>query len=496
MIDMPGFNPSAALEKPVKGGLSWSEDRLVYAVLALVLTIFLVFGLVEVYRTDGLFSYDPNYHMNLSQLLEREQKVLMEIDFYESSNPPQYLTSMQLITVLIHKYTGLSYLAVYRTFGLFCRVFAALALFITAAYFLGSKKYALVAVILFLSAPYIFLRSLITYPENLVLPFHILIFGSIVRGLREKRLEPALPLYISAALYIHYRSLIIPVVLIFLYVVFRKSIKNALAVAVSTAVLSAPILYSAVNQYIKYFNVNVGPGARWKPFATGASYVVPTLDYYLAQLGVLLILFTLLGLFFLLRRMDSAKFILLVWLVFAFILTRGKEVGLYIPTDRMLAYLCIPAALVSALFIKEMFEAAAVSPRTRTALACIVALSLVFILAVNLPAVQGWVGIGAEQREAAAWLNENVGDDAVMTPFRVDLVTIGVNKFGNIAFLNAEEWESAFDAPQGVGERLQEMLPGVDIYVVVGIEGFQVHDAELVFKNEKVKIYRYDEESA
>ena len=487
---------SATIERPADSSVGWSENRLIYVVLALVLVIFLVFGLVEVYRAEGLFSYDPYYHMNLSQLLEREQEIVTEIDFYEGSNPPQYLTSMQLLTVLIHKYTGLSYMTIYRTFGLFCRIFAALALFITAAYFLGSKRYALVAVILFLSAPYIFLRSLISYPENLVLPFHILIFGSIVKGLREKRADPALPLFISAALYIHYRSLVIPAVLLILYVVFRKSIKHALAVAATTAVLSAPILFSAVDQYMKYLNVNVGPGARWKPFATGTSYIVPTLNYYIAQLGVLLILFTLLGLFFLLRRMDGPKFILLVWLVFAFILTRGKEVGLFIPTDRMLAYLCVPAALVSALFLKEALEAATLSSRARTALVCLVALSLVFFLAVNLPAVQGWVGIGRDQRNAAAWLNENVEDSAVMVPFRVDLVTIGVNKYGNIAFLNAEEWEGVFDAPQGVGERLRERLPGKDIYVVVGIEGFQVHDARLVFKDGKIKVYYYEGENA
>lgn len=467
------------------------EDRWVYLVLCIVLTIFLIFGFAETYRTEGLFSYDPYYHMNLSQLLERDGEIVTELQFYERSMPPSYLTSMRLLTVLLHKYTGLDYMDIYKTFGLFCRVFTALALFFTAAYFLRDKRYALAAVILFLAAPYIFLRSLITYPENLVLPFQILIFGSIVKGLREKKADPALPLYVSAALYIHYRSFVVPALLLVLYLIFRKKVKYALALTGGVIVLSAPVLASAADQYLTYFRANVGPGAGWEPFATGAAYTVPTFNYYLLQLGVVLVLFTILGIPFLLHRIDAAKFILLAWLIFTFVLTRGKAVGLYIPTDRMMAYLSAPAAITSGLFLKSALEAEPLAPRLRTAACFLIALVLVFMLAVSVPKVRGWVGIDKDKRDAIAWVNDEVTQDDIVLPFRIDLVTTGIEMLSVIGSVEGG-WGAILLAPEGIRAKLQAEFPQKDVFIVAGTRDFRVHDASVVFAQGDIRVYYYD----
>jgi hypothetical protein len=477
-------------ERSCRRSAGSSKDRWVYVALILVLGIFLMLGISEVYRVDGLFSYDPYYHMNLSRQLESEGDIVTEIEYYGGSSPPQYTTSMRLITVLIHQYTDISYLDIYRTFGLFCRVFAALSLFVVAGYFLGDKRYALAAVILFLSAPYIYLRSLITYPENLVLPFHILIFGCIVKGLREDKAPPALALYVSAALYIHYRSLVVPAVLLVLFILFKKSIRYAIVLSAFIAVLSAPVLLYAINQYRSYLAINVGAGATWAPYATGPSYTAPALGYYQGQLGILLLLFTFLGIPFLLRKIDAVKFILLVWLVFTFVLTRGRAVGLYIPTDRMLAYLSVPASLVSALFLKELLEARAISPRVRAAAGFVLALSMVFMLAVSLPTVQGWVGIGGDKRDAAAWVDSNVPEGAVVLPFAIDLLTSGMSRSENLASAEGG-WKEVFNAPEGIRKRLQELFPQRDIYIVAGTHELKIHDAEVVFLKGGIRIYYY-----
>jgi asparagine N-glycosylation enzyme membrane subunit Stt3 len=477
----------------LRAAITMKDDGWVYLALVLVLAVFLVIGLTEAYRTDGLFSYDPYYHMNISRMLESEQNITTEIQYYETSWAPQYQTSMRLLTVLIHQYTGLSLLDVYRIFGLFCRVLAALALFVTAAYFLKDKRYALLAVILFLAAPYIFLRSLIAFPENLALPFQILIFGSVVKGLREKKTDPALPLYISAALYVHYRSFIVPALILLLYLVFRRSIKYTFSLACGTAVLSAPILTNAIDQYVAYFHTNVGPSAAWKPYAVGAAYSRPSLDSYIGQLGVLLVLFTLLGIPFLLRKMDKVKFILLAWLGLTFFLSLGKTVGVYVPTDRMLVYLSVPAALTSAFFLKEFLEAKPLSPRLRAAAGFLIALAMVFMLTVNLPAVHGWTGIRKDMRDAAVWLDENVPDDGVILSTGMELVTMGVQKTGRIGYI-LEDWKKVLASPQGVRNRLDEDFPGKDIYIVVATGGIRIHDAAQVFSQGQVRIYRYDAE--
>jgi hypothetical protein len=492
MMGTAGRATRAGSAGPIAAAAAHPEDKWIYVVLCVVLALFLSFGLVEVYSVGGLFSYDPYYHMNLSELTERNQEIVTSIKYYEESGPPQYLTSMQPLTVLIHEFTGLSYITIYRTFGLFCRLFTALALFVAAGYFLGSRRYALIAVILFLSAPYIFYRSLISFPENLVLPFHILIFNSMIHSLREKRTDFALPAYISAALYIHYRSIIIPALLLLVFVVFRRSIKYAVGLCLGTAALAAPILLSAFNQYATYSHVNIGSGATWKPYTvSNPSYTVPTFNYYLSQLGVLLVLLALLGIPLLLRRINAEKLLLLLWLALTFILTRGQQVGLYIPTDRMIAYLCVPAALTSALFVKEIMEPEFISSRARLAAACLVSLAMVFFLVVGLPAIHGWVGVAEEKLDATRWLNENVSQDAVIVSYDLDLTTMGVDKYGNIDFLGGDDWEAVFNAPQGVRGKIGEIYPGKEVYIISGTPDFQIHDAQVVFYEGKTKIYYY-----
>ena len=473
----------------------WSRDALVLLALALALAVFLGFGLAEVYRIDGLYSYDPYYHMHVSELTGEEQSIVTSIPLYGGTQRLQYSSSLHFLATLVHEYTGISYLTIYRLLGLFCRAFAALAIFMTASYLLGDRRYGLVAAMLFLSAPYIFYRSLIGYPENLVLPFHILIFNSIVHTLREEHGDRALPLYISAALYVHYRSLVVPALILAsfaLFLLLRKRFRYLLALIAGTAALAAPIIRSAFEQYRSYLSGNVGTDAAWKPFTVGnPNYNVPSLDYYLSQLGVLLVLLSLVGAFVLLRRMNQENFILLMWLGFAFLLSRGKQVGLYVPTDRMMAYLCVPAALASAQAVKEMLGTTLLQGRARLTVGAALSLTLAFTLAVTPPGIRGWVGVGRERLEAAAWLNENVPDEGVIVPYGVDLFTMGVRKYGNIAARSGEVWRRAFDNPSGVRAEMRERYPGRDVYIVSEADRLTLGEAKVVYSQGKVVIYRY-----
>ncbi len=467
-----------------------NRTSLVYAALLLAVALYMVFGLVEVYRVEGLFSYDPYYHMHLSERLDREGDIVTEIEYYEGSVPPQYISSMRLLTVLLHRYTGLSFLAIYKTLGLFLRLLTALALFVVGSRLLGSKEYGLATVLVFLSSSYIFLRSLITFPENMAVLFHVLIFGCIVDGLRGKGNPLALVLVTSGAVYVHYRSLVVPALMLAIYLLLRKNLRHAVFTVGGVAILSLPILVQAINQYLEYLHTNVGPGASWAPHAMGAAYAVPDLSYYEVQLGLPMVVFTLLGLPFLLRGMDKVKFILLAWLLLTFALTRGKALGFYIPTNRMLVYMAVPAALVSGLFLKEISQAVSGAPVLRLSLGTVAAVFLSISLVGNLINVRGWVGVSAESRQAASWLDENATEDSVVLPYQLDLVTMGMQKLSLMASVKCG-WREVFDAPQGVRAKLGELFPGKDIYIITKIEGLKVHDALVVFEGEELRIYYY-----
>jgi len=399
-------------------------------ILCVVLLLFLAMGLREVYRVDGLFSYDPYYHLNMSKLTEAEQRVITEIQFYDGPAPINYVTALHPFTALLHEYTGLSYEGIFRVLGLLFRVLTALVLFITASYFLGSRKYALFATILFLSVPYVILRSLITFPENMVLPFHVLIFYCIIRGIREKEIDYALPVFISAALYIHYRSFIIPAVLLVLFLLLRKSWKYAVGLVASVALLSAPIIVRAVRQYIAYYHVNVGSGATLSVTAQAdPRYSVPTLTTYQAQIGIVLLILAALAVPFLFRKFNREKLVLLVWLVFTFLLTRGKGLGLYLPTDRMMAYFSIPAALAAGSALQQIMESKLVFKKMKPALAIAVSLGLILFMTLNLKDTRGWVGVTAGQLAAGQWLNGNVPAESVIISFGPDLINTGANQY-------------------------------------------------------------------
>lgn len=476
-----------------------SQKWAIYLTLGMVLAIFTGFGIVEVYRVKGLFSYDPYYHMHLSEISENQQGIATRINYFDRTGAPSYITSMRLITSLIHEYTGISYLSIYRLFGILTRILTALALFIAVSYLLDDEKYGLIATIMFLSSPYIFLRSLITFPENLALPFHILIFYSILRILRKGKPDLALPLYASAASYIHYRSLIIPFLLLTIFtllVILDRRVKKRFlyifSLIVATAVLSAPILNMIYKQFRSYLKVNVGSGATWKPFTiNNPAYDVPLLNQYLGHLGVPIVFFSIIGIAVLMRNFGKEKLILLLWTIFTFMLSRGKQIGIYVPTDRMFSFLCVPSSIVATMAIKNVLESLKHMPLARIAISSIITVLMIFSLMVTLPSVRGWVGITEAHIEAANWINENLDEKSVVISYKIDLFTMGVKRYPNISFLSDAEWKEIFNSSGSIKDHIINRFPGHDVYIMSTDDKFKLKSAEVVFFNDKIIIYRY-----
>lgn len=477
-----------------------------YLLLMLVLSIFLVFGLIEVFRVEGLYSYDPYYHMHLAKYVDAQHPFATEIPAYNGEIPIQYPTSLRLLTVLIHTVSGSAYLYIYKVFGLFSIILLALSLYITIQHLIKCELCAIFSVLLFLSAPILILRSFITYPENLVLVIHVLIFYSILKIWQEKRATyfVILSLFLSSALYIHYRSFIIPISIVaifFCWLISKKILnkdgstninRNLLYASSSFLLLSIPMLGLVIKQYVLYLRVNVGEDALWKPYVVGtAQYAIPE---YQNSLGILLILFMLLGIAILLIRIikkpNIISLLLLFWVTFTFLLTLGPKLEVWIPSIRMLTYFAIPTCIISSFSIKKIIG----TIKGGNSISVLTFASCILLLyTLTLPTIHGSVCVGQNELDAANWINTNVSEDSIILVYNIDLITIGISKY-NLIESRQDILDKIFSTPY---DKINRVLPNFytnkSIYIIAKepIKTLGFDELTKVFEKGGIKIFYY-----
>jgi hypothetical protein len=149
----------------------------------------------------------------------------------------------------------------------------------------------------------------------------------------------------------------------------------------------------------------------------------------MAQFGFILLILTVLAVPLIVAKLDREKLVLAVWLLFTFLLTRGPAIGVYVPTDRMLSYLAIPASLAAVLLLHGFLEHRMIATRLRSALIFAISVCLILALALNLNDARGWAGVRKDQLSAGEWLNRNMQPDAVAISFGPFLVNIGANRY-------------------------------------------------------------------
>lgn len=477
-----------------------------YLLLMLVFSIFLIFGLIEIFRVEGLYSYDPYYHMHLAKYVDAQHPFATEISTYNGEIPIQYPTSLRLLTVLIHTVSGSAYLYIYKVFGLFSIILLALGLYITIQHLIKCELCAIFSVLLFLSTPIFIYRSLITYPENLVLVIHVFIFYYILKIRKEKRTIyfVILSLFLSSSLYIHYRSFVIPISIVAIFFswliskkILNKTIgininKNLLYASSSFLLLSIPMLPLVIKQYVLYLRVNVGEDALLKP------YVVSTAQYaiqdYQNSLGILLILFMLLGIAILLIRIikkpNIISLLLLFWVTFTFLLTLGPKLEVWIPPIRMLAYFAVPTCIISSFSIKKIIGAikGGNSISVLTFASCIL-----LLYTLTLPTIHGSVCIGQNELDAANWINTHVSEDSVILTYNIDLITIGISKY-NLIESRQDILDKIFSTPYDkINRVLPNFYPNKGIYIIAKepIKTLGFDELTKVFEKGGIKIFYY-----
>ncbi len=497
------------------------NNKLILTVLILVCVIFLIFGVKEVYRIEYLFSNDPGFHMTYAKGVDSLEPFATHYPALYGEIKLQYPTLMRVSTVLINQITGISYIDIYKLFGLFARILTVFTIFIVVRYLVRNRIAALFASSLFLSHQYVFYRGLITYPENLVLPFHILIFYDVIRSIREKRIPITLPIFFAASLLIHHRSSIIPILLIGTLIAYKvfvfakkhilllknkkkissffnyKSIVRVGVLLIIFLILSIPVYDIFYKQFNIYLQGNIGPDATWAPKTVGlANYVPSSLTFigYKGLLGIMLFLLSLLSLPLILLKINAEKFILLVWIGFTFILTRGAQLYIYVPIDRMKIYFIVPLVIASAFIIKFIVQK---HSNYKIFITVFLFIVIIFFQISTISQVHGWRAISNEETTLCSWINENIvaENSVIMMQGNIRYHNAGFEPFSSVLRWG-DVFRSVFEDDIVDQSKLSKFFPDKSVYLVVTHKRLKemdisdIEDYQVVYENSLAKIYQ------
>lgn len=460
--------------------------------LALVSIIFAFFGVKEVYRIPYLYTYDPGFHYTVTQVLDAENPLGMEIPTYDGGSiNAEYPSSMRTYLVALHNISGISYLDLFKLFGIFTRIFTAFVIFYVSAYLFKNKVIALIISIFFLSSYYVFFRAIITFPENLVVPFHILVFYEVVKSIQTKRIQIALPFFIAASLTIHYPSAVIPLALLFplVFYIARDFIKNnqlkrklflqTLAALGILLILSSPVLSNFLQRYQKYTKVNVGETAIELIAERGADRYEPiSWSVFVQNIGAVPLLLAVVSIPIIFYKPKRENVVLLTWLAVTFIFTRGSQLTLFVPTGRMMIYFLIPVIILTGYGLKRLLD---LHQRQ-------VVYSLLFILLLlnfvkTTSNINGWQAIKESEVNQAMWLNSNLTDSTVLLNFGCRLESNGFLNF-SILETREEKYVSLYQNNILQTNKIKELYTGKRVYLALNQS-----QSSLLLENEYLVVF-------
>ena len=462
-------------------------DILLFLIICL---IFIIFTFKEVYRIPGLYSYDPYYHIFISKLIISTGEIVSKIPTYDGYINLNYFTFLCPITAILNLISGIPLLDIYKTFGIFSRIIIVLVLYSTMKLFLFPKKVVVFITILFLSVPYVIYRSFITYPENMVIIFILLSFNSVFKSLKNEKLDIFLPLWITASVFYHPKMAVISIlfsIYLMIYFLRKQKYKDILKFIIPVVVLTFPVILKCLEVVQGLIIYNVGESAKFIPHTIGdPRYSIPTSDYYLS-LGFILIILFFFGFICLFKDRDMMKFLLLLWLIFAFVLTRGVQFHLYLPIDRMLIHLILPFLLIAGLGLNQLNKKGILEKRNIVLLLTIVIITT-FIS--NLYMEKGWVGISDDARLTGNWLENNVDQNSVVISIcesrHTNVINMGFGRpelFDPNALGKLQEYKD-------IAFGLEQLYPDKKVFLISN-EFLSYEELEIVHKEGNIITYKF-----
>jgi len=363
-------------------------------ILSAIVLLFSMMIAIETAQREYLYSYDPWIHHFFAKYAETQEFFSRTVEVHNGIVETPYRTFLRSDVYIFSLITGLEIFQVVRFATVFLRFLFVLMVYMVANVLSDDKKIALMTSVLIFSSYYFVWRSYISFPENLVIIFFLLEIWAFEKYRKSDKVVFLyfVGLSLVGTIFIHPKSIYIAGAIIAAYLAYFiiakdiKTIKSILILVLVSSLISFPILMETISIFIDTFVYNIGFASSQGLVSKGnPQYIPPTFLSYQRYLGEAIIIITILGLVYLIRRDIRRNLPLLLIFSFTFLLSLGTHLQIYVPTDRMQAYLFLPLIAIAALSLKHLFAEMLGSYAIMISIASLVVLSVF-----NVSEVRPW----------------------------------------------------------------------------------------------------------
>lgn len=478
-----------------------NTNTCMYIAMVSAILLFVTLGVFKINQSELFYSYDPFYHYHITLYNELDNPFASGVSGLDGQKLLfDYPTLFRPLTAIYATVTSVDLITIYKYSGVFLRIITGFLMFVLIKKITQDKLISVLGFFLVLFTPYLFYRSLISFPENMVLIFHLLTYISIISSLKKKEINYGAFVFLGISLLIHYRSAVVPFFAVGIWLFYeayryykRKRIhdfvKKITMGGLILLVISSPVIVNIFQQYTRYTYENIGASAELRTiFENTTQYTIPSFELYETQLGyfIVVMFFILLPLSikYIYRKENFNIYIFFFLLsIFTFLLTRGPQIGLYIPPIRMLSYFSlsiIPLFLIMFHSIQEIIG-------NRVKIIFVLCCMLVFT--VYATDTKGWVGLKSEDIRLGYYLNNTLDDNSVIVWDKFNPIYIGISHYDIIE----PDWkknqnlldDSNLDV---LKSRLDDLYKNKTVIIITGKK---LDDYLLVTKTDQINVYRY-----
>lgn len=336
-----------------------SPAKLALILIAVVFSILLELRMAE---TPYLYQVDSWTHRYFTERTETQSILLRHIETANGNTFAPYDSIMRTNIALLSSFSGIDVYTFYRFGSIVLRLLYILVLYMALTAFTRYEGLALMVAVISFSSWYYSWRSHLMFPENSVLLYNILIIWSFKRLIdtRDKGYSALVAVCFVAVMYTHTRSLYYTAIIyagfvLHMFVHYQWYNLRLIVLHHTVAIVFVfPILLenaSILRQVVAY---NFGDQSTYGSIvAESPRYAPPDFDFYLRHMGYLLLPMGIASALIIIVAGIKEHLHVFTMLLLGFILSLGPRLQLYVPPDRMQAYLYIPITIgiVSAMTI-------------------------------------------------------------------------------------------------------------------------------------------------
>lgn len=386
------------------------NNRINIFLLASIILLFSILIFNQINSTDKLYNYDSWHHLYFTEHGESEQFFSDSIETYDGELTSPYKSFLRSEIYLFHIVTGISLFEIFQFASIFLRILFVLMVYITALTFTKNKIVSLLTTILIFTSYYFVWRSYLTFPENLAIIFFLFSIWALENyKLKDKKIYLVFLIFVIISIaYVHPISLIFLCLILASYLLFflinknYRQIKVILWFILASLIFIAPIVNYLFALLKDRIFGNIGSESAYGSIAeTMVQYTPPAPSTYIYYSGLIMILLSILGVIYLFKKDIKNNLPVIFILTFSFILSLGSWLHIYVPTDRMQAYLFIPLVIVSSIYLKNLLLK---KPKYVT---CIIIFLIIIFSVFNVISIPPWFALWHGESEMGNYLNQN-----------------------------------------------------------------------------------------